>query len=244
VPEPTILLRRARERFRTEAPGRITHHCFSFGDHYDPHNVSFASLIVCNDDHLAASAGYPDHPHRGVDIVTWMLSGSLVHADSNGNRGVIHRGEVQRMSAGSGIVHTERNDAYQTSVKSAPSPAHFVQMWLPSDKPDAPPSYEQRGLDLDDLAGGWVPVVSGSDGHGVISIGRAGSAMWVTRLAPGVARMLPEDDHLHVYVGAGGVQLEGVGELETGDSVRISGRAPLKISGRSTAEILVWTMAS
>jgi redox-sensitive bicupin YhaK (pirin superfamily) len=78
----------------------------------------------------------------------------------------------------------------------------------------------------------------------MISIGSAGSTMWVTRLAPGVARRLPEDDHLHVYVGAGGVQLEGVGELETGDSVRISGRASLKISGRSTAEILVWTMAS
>ena len=117
-------------------------------------------------------------------------------------------------------------------------------MWLRSDKPDAPPSYEQRGLDLDDLAGGWVPVVSGSDRQGMISIGSAGSTMWVTRLAPGVARRLPEGDHLHVYVGAGGVQLEGVGELETGDSVRISGRAPLKISGRSTAEILVWTMAS
>ena len=86
-------------------------------------------------------------------------------------------------------------------------------------------------------------MASGRDGHGVISIGSVGCTMWVTRLAPGVARMLPEDDHLHVYVGAGSVQLESVGELETGDSVRISGRAPLKISGRSTAEILAWTMA-
>jgi quercetin 2,3-dioxygenase len=244
VPEPTILLRRAGERFHTEAPGRITHHCFSFGDHYDPRNVSFASLIVCNEDHLAANAGYPDHPHRGVDIVTWMLSGSLVHADSDGHRGVIHRGEVQRMSAGSGIVHSERNDAYPTSVESAPSPAHFVQMWLRSDKPDAPPSYEQRGLDLVDLAGGWVPVASGRDGHGMIKVGSAGSTMWVTQLAPGVARTLPEDDHVHVYVGAGSAKLEGVAELATGDSVRISRPAPLEISGRSTAEILVWTMAS
>ena len=78
----------------------------------------------------------------------------------------------------------------------------------------------------------------------MISVGSAGSTMWVTQLAPGVARLLPEDDHLHVYVAAGGAQLEGVGDLETGDSVRISGRAPLKISGTSTAEILAWTMTS
>jgi quercetin 2,3-dioxygenase len=244
VPEPTIVLRRAGQRFRTEAPGRVTHHCFSFGDHYDPRNVSFSSLLVCNDDQLGAGAGYPDHPHRSVEIVTWVLSGSLVHADSYGNRGVIHSGDVQRMSAGSGVVHTERNDAYRISANSAPRPARFLQMWLRPDEPDGPVSYEQRGVQLDDLAGSWVPVVSGRDPEAVISIGSAKSTMWVTELAPGVNRMLPEGDDLHLYVAGGGVQLENVGELETGDSVRITGRAPLKITGSDTADILVWTMAS
>ena len=241
---PIIVRRPAGARFQTEAPGRVTLHCFSFGDHYDPHNVSFGSLLVCNDDYLATSAGYPDHPHQGVEIVTWMLSGSLLHADSDGNRGVIHRGQVQRMSAGSGIVHTERNDAYRISPDPAPSPARFVQMWLRSDEPDAPPSYEQRGLELDDLAGDWVPVASGQCGHALISVGSAGSTLWVTQLLPSVTRMLPEDDHLHLYVASGGVRLESVGELRSGDSVRITGRAPLKISGTNTAEILAWTMAS
>jgi redox-sensitive bicupin YhaK (pirin superfamily) len=203
-----------------------------------------ASLLVCNDDQLATSAGYPDHRHQGVEILTWMLSGSLVHADSDGNRGMIHRGQVQRMSAGSGIVHTERNDAYRISADTAPSPARFVQMWLRPDDPDTPPSYEQRGLELDDLAGGWVPVASGKGGQALVSIGSAGSTLWVTQMAPGVTRMLPEDDYLHLYVANGGVQLESVGELRSGDSVRITGRAPLKISGTNAAEILVWTMAS
>jgi redox-sensitive bicupin YhaK (pirin superfamily) len=244
VPEPTIVLRRAGQRFRTEAPGRITHHSFSFGAHYKPDNVSHASLLVCNDDRLAAGTGYPDHPHRGVEIVTWMLSGSMVHADSDGNRGVISRGEVQRMSAGSGVVHAERNDAYRISADFAPSPARLVQMWLRSDEPDAFPSYEQRELELDDLGCDWVPVVSGRDRQAVISLGSAGSTMWVTQLARGVTRILPEDDHVHLYVAGGGVELETVGKLEAGDSVRLSGRAPLKISGTSSAEILVWTMAS
>jgi quercetin 2,3-dioxygenase len=173
-----------------------------------------------------------------------VLSGSLVHADSYGNRGVIRSGDVQRMSAGSGVVHTERNDAYRISANSAPRPARFLQMWLRPDEPDGPVSYEQRGVQLDDLAGSWVPVVSGRDPEAVISIGSAKSTMWVTELAPGVNRMLPEGDDLHLYLAGGGAQLENVGELETGDSVRITGRAPLKITGSDTADILVWTMAS
>jgi quercetin 2,3-dioxygenase len=245
VPEPTILLRRARERFRTEAPGRITHHCFSFGDHYDPRNVSFSSLLACNDDQLGPGAGYPDHPHRSVEIVTWVLSGSLLHADSAGNRGVIHRGDVQRMSAGSGVVHAERNDANRrVSANPPPHRTRFLQMWLRPDEPDGPVSYEQRGVQLDDLAGGWVPVVSGRHRDAMISIGSADSTMWVTQLAPDVDRMLPEGDDLHLYVADGGVQLENVGQLDIGDSLRITGRATLKISGTSNAEVLVWTMAS
>lgn len=244
MPQPTIVLRRAEQRFRTEATGRVTHHCFSFGDHYDPRNVSFSSLLACNDDQLGAGAGYPDHPHRSVEIVTWVLSGSLVHADSDGNRGVIHRGDVQRMSAGSGVVHTERNDAYRISADVAPRPARFLQMWLRPDEPDGPVSYEQRGVELDDLAASWVPVASGRHPDAMISIGSTGSTMWVTQLAPDVNRMLPEGDDLHLYVADGGVQLENVGQLGVGDSVLITGRAPLKISGTRTAEILVWTTAS
>jgi redox-sensitive bicupin YhaK (pirin superfamily) len=117
-------------------------------------------------------------------------------------------------------------------------------MWLRPDEPDGPVSYEQRAVQLDDLAASWVPVVSGRHPEAMISIGSATSTMWVTQLAPGANRLLPESDGLHLYVAEGGVQLEGVGELETGDSVRITGRAPLKINGSDTADIVVWTMAS
>jgi redox-sensitive bicupin YhaK (pirin superfamily) len=244
VSGPTVELRGARERFTTRAAGRLTQHCFSFNEHYDPANVSHGALLACNDDLLASDAGYPNHPHRDTEIVTWMLSGSLVHQDSHGNRGVIHRGLVQRTSAGSGIVHAERNDAYRVDPQIGPAPAHFVQMWLRPDQAGAPPEYQQRGLELDDLADDWLPVASGAQQQALLRLGSRGSTLWVTQLGPGVARLLPEDDHVHVYLAGGEAEVEGVGPIEAGDSLRLAGRAALKITGRSSAEVLVWAMAS
>jgi quercetin 2,3-dioxygenase len=244
VPDPTVALRRAADRFTTRAAGRLTQHCFSFNEHYDPANVRHGALVACNDDLLASDAGYPDHPHRDTEIVTWMLSGSLVHEDSHGNRGVIHRGLVQRTSAGAGIVHAERNDAYRIEPQIGPAPARFVQMWLRPDEAAVSPSYEQRALMLDDLAGGWVPIVSGTHPDAPLGLGSRGSTLWVTRLGLGVGRLLPEDDHVHVYVASGEAEVESIDVLAAGDSLRLSGRAALKITGRSDAEILVWAMAS
>jgi redox-sensitive bicupin YhaK (pirin superfamily) len=244
VSVPTVVLRRARERFTTRAAGRVTQHCFSFGEHYDAANISHGALLTCNDDLIASDAGYPDHPHRDTEIVTWMLSGSLVHEDSHGNRGVIHRGLVQRTSAGSGIVHAERNDAYRIDPQIAPAPAHFVQMWLRPDEAGVPPSYEQRALELDDLANDWVPIVSGTHPDTLLRLGSRCSTLWVTHLDLGVARLLPEDDHVHVYLAGGEAEVESVGPMSAGDSLRLSGRSSLKITGRGGAEIVVCAMAS
>ena len=184
--------------------------------------------MVNNDDLVRVGAGYPDHPHRDAEIVTWVLSGSLVHEDSRGNSGLIYPGLAQRMSAGSGIVHAERNDAYRIDPTRPAEPVHFIQMWIRPDEAGAPPSYQQRELAFGDLACGWVPIASGRHPDAVVSLGSAGSTLWVSVLPAGTSRSLPDGDLLHVYLARGVVDVEAIGQLETGDSLRVSGSSSAK----------------
>ena len=240
--EPTIELRRAAQRFVTTADGIVSRHSFSYGQHYDPGNVAHGPLLVNNEESLAVDAGFGDHPHADAEIVTWVLAGSLVHEDSRGHAGVIYPGLAQRMSAGSGIVHAERNDAYRLDPARSPEPTRFIQMWLRPDEPGLPPSYEQRPVDLADLDQGWVPVASGHDPDAAVRLGCATATLWVTRLGQGVVRILPEAGHVHAYLAAGQASVEGVGELASGDALRITGPAALRVTGQVAAELLVWTM--
>ncbi len=236
-------MRRAGERFRTQADWVTSHSVFSFGEHYDPANIAFGPLLVCNDDVVAPGPGYGRHPHADAEIVTWVLSGSLVHQDSTGHQGVIYPGLAQRMSAGSGIVHAERNDAYLADPERAVEPVHFVQMWVRPDASGLTPSYQQRELDLGDLHHDWLPVASGRDPDAVVSLASAESTLWATRLGAGTTRTLPCAALVHVYLAGGVVDLETVGRLAAGDSVRIAGDAPLRLTGVADAEVLVWAMA-
>ncbi len=243
VTVPNIELHRAQQRFLTRTDGAETYHSFSFGDHYDPTNVSFGRLMVNNDDLVRVGSGYPDHPHRDAEIVTWVLSGSLVHEDSRGNSGLIYPGLAQRMSAGSGIVHAERNDAYRIDPTRPAEPVHFIQMWIRPDEYGAIPSYQQHELALDDLVGDWVPIASGGHRDAVVSLGSAGSTLWVSVLPAGASSRLPQGDLLHVYLARGVVEVETIGRLEPGDSLRLSGSAQLGLAAREEAEVLVWEMA-
>jgi quercetin 2,3-dioxygenase len=240
---PNIELHRAQRRFLTRTDGAETYHSFSYGDHYDPTNISFGRLMVNNDDLVRIGAGYPDHPHRDAEIVTWVLSGALVHEDSHGNSGLIYPGLAQRMSAGSGIVHAERNDGYRIDPTRPAEPVHFIQMWIRPDEHSAPPSYQQRELALGDLAGDWVPVASGRHPDAVVSLGSAGSTLWVSVLPAGTSRRLSQGDLLHVYLARGVVDVETIGRLEQGDSLRLAGSAQLSLTAREEAEVLVWEMA-
>jgi redox-sensitive bicupin YhaK (pirin superfamily) len=242
IDTPIVELRRARVRFQTKTDWAETYHSFSFGEHYDPGNVSFGRLLVNNDDVVRAGAGYADHPHQDAEIVTWVLSGSLVHEDSHGNSGLIYPGLAQRMSAGSGIVHAERNDAYRIDPTRPAEAVHFVQMWIRPDEPGGPPSYQQRELALADLGSGWVPIASGRQPDAVVSLGSAGSTLWVSVLPAGAMRTLPSGDLLHVYLARGVVDVETIGGLEAGDSFRLSESAQLRVSARAEAELLVWQM--
>jgi redox-sensitive bicupin YhaK (pirin superfamily) len=244
VSVPILEVQRAGQRFVTSTDWLESRHCFSFGTHYDPDNVGHGRLLVNNEDVLISGSGFDDHPHRDVEIVTWVLSGSLVHEDTYGHHGLVYPGLAQRMSAGRGIVHSERNDAFRLDPERLAEPVHFVQMWLLPDENGLPPSYMQRELDLADLSSGWTPVASGSEPDAAVTVGLRGATLWVTILAPGVSRQLPGGSLVHVYVARGEVNLETVGRLATGDSVRVTGAAALRVTGTEDSELLVWQLSS
>ena len=151
-------IRRAADRALTTTSWLNSRHSFSFGDHYDPDNTHYGLLLVNNDDIVAPRSGFDTHPHRDMEIVTWVLQGELTHQDSTGNHGVIYPGLAQRMSAGSGILHSEKND-------SSTAPVHFVQMWVIPDETAISPSYQQHEIDKELFSSGLVPIASGIPGH-------------------------------------------------------------------------------
>ena len=147
-------VRRADERFATRLPWLDSHHSFSFSRHYDPTNVHHGLLLVNNDDVVRAGTGFTTHPHQDMEIVTWVLSGELEHKDSAGHKGLIYPGLAQRMSAGTGIWHSEMNP-------SAGEDVHFVQMWVLPDTERIDPGYEQLDVNAELDKGGLVPIASG-----------------------------------------------------------------------------------
>ncbi|MCW2621532.1 MAG: Pirin domain protein, partial [Frankiales bacterium] len=216
--QPRLEVRRSAERDATRIAWLDSKHSFSFGQHYDPNNTAHGCLLVSNDDRIRAGAGFETHPHRDMEIVTWVLSGSLVHQDSEGNKGLLHPGLAQRMSAGTGILHSEKNDA-----AGATEDVHLVQMWVLPDEGGIAPGYEQLevGDELD--RGGLVTVASGMDGHdSAIRIANRYAALHVARLSPGESVTLPEAPFLHLFVPRGDVDLEGAGGLGEGDAVRFT----------------------
>ncbi len=241
----TIDIRRAAERPLTRTPWLQSHHSFSFGPHHDPANTHHGLLLVNNDDIVAPGTGFDTHPHRDMEIVTWVLGGSLVHQDSTGHSGVIYPGLAQRMSAGRGILHSEKNDSWTLSGEKHTEPVHFVQMWVLPDEPGRTPGYQQLEIDGELLAGGLVTVASGMPAHrnaSAITIGNRYAALHAARLQPGQTVDLPDAPYLHVFAARGEVTLEDGGDLGTGDAARISEAGGLRLTASGPAEILVWEM--
>jgi quercetin 2,3-dioxygenase len=242
---PTIDVRRAADRFSSRYAWLDSKHSFSFARHYDRANTHHGLLLVNNDDVVDPGTGFDTHPHRDMEIVTWVLEGSLVHQDSTGHSGVIYPGLAQRMSAGRGILHSEKNDSWRISGEAHRDPVHFVQMWVVPDEEGITPGYEQLEIDHDLLSGGLVPVASGMpehDGASAIRIRNRYAALHAARLQPGAAVELPEAPFLHLFVPRGSVTLEGAGVLDTGDAVRFTATGGQKVTAEQPAEILVWEM--
>ena len=181
-----------------------------------------------------------------MEIVTWVLRGSLVHQDSTGNSGVIYPGLAQRMSAGRGILHSEKNDSWRlTGAESHSEPVHFVQMWVVPDESGKTPGYQQLEIDDELLRGKLVTIASGMPGHSndtAITIGQRNAALHGARLEPGDSVELPSAKYLHLFVARGEVALEGAGPLQEGDAVRLTASGGQRVTATTPAEILVWEM--
>jgi redox-sensitive bicupin YhaK (pirin superfamily) len=232
-----IDLRRSTDRPTTRIPWLESRHSFSFGRHHDPANTHHGLLLVSNDDIVRAGTGFDTHPHRDMEIVTWVLEGRLEHKDSVGNRGELYPGLAQRMSAGRGIWHSEMNASKGDDV-------HFVQMWVLPDTESVDPSYEQLDINGELDRGGLVPIASGRDHDAAISIRQKGAVLWGGRLKAGEAVAVPDARHVHLYVAGGDADLAGAGRLATGDAARLTGAgSPQVAAGPEGAEVLIWETA-
>jgi redox-sensitive bicupin YhaK (pirin superfamily) len=244
----TVDIRYAAQRATTRTPWLDSKHSFSFAEHYDPTNTHHGLLLVNNDDVVAPGTGFDTHPHRDMEIVTWVLEGSLVHQDSTGNNGVIYPGLAQRMSAGRGILHSERNDSWTIAgTEKHSEPVQFVQMWVVPDESGRDPGYQQLEIDDALLRGGLVTIASGIAAHRVesaIAIGNRHAALHGARLSPGESAELPIAPYLHLFVARGEVTLEDAGALTAGDAVRLTASGGQRVTATTAAEILVWEMHS
>lgn len=247
--QPTVDVQRNGERFATRLGWLDSKHSFSFGHHYDPANTHFGLLLVSNDDVVAPGTGFETHPHRDMEIVTWVLDGGLVHQDSIGHNGVIYPGLAQRMSAGTGILHSEKNDRPTSLLvpegEQAITPVHFVQMWVAPDESRIEPGYEQLDITDELTRGGLVTVASGMERHRgetAIRIRQKDAALFAARLRDSESVALPTAPFVHVYVARGTVDLEAAGRLETGDAARITASEGRRLTATGDAEVLVWEM--
>lgn len=229
----TFDIRRSSDRAHTDIGWLKSRHSFSFGRHHDATNTNHGQLLVLNDDHVAGGTGFDTHPHRDMEIVTWVLDGELEHKDSEGNRGLIYPGLAQRMSAGRGIWHSEKNWSRADDV-------HFIQMWVVPDTEAIDPGYQQMDINDALAKGGLVPVASGKGHDGAISIQQKDAVLWAARLADGESVELPSSVSSHVFVARGSATLEGAGELGSGDAARLTNADELTLTGTSETEILIW----
>ncbi|HEX5861321.1 MAG TPA: pirin family protein [Nocardioides sp.] len=231
----SVEVRRGSGRFVTRAEGRTTRHSLSFGEHYDPENVAFGPM-VCHDDHLLrGGVGFPDHPHGDLEIVTWVLSGAVVHTASVGRPATVGAGQVQALSAGSGVVHSEFADA-------GSGPTRFVQTWLRPDEPGAAPSYSSATVGEAVAGDGLVPIASGHDDGAAVRIGTARATLYAAVLDAGGSVTLPDDPLQHVFVATGSLVRSSLAEpLSAGDAFRIGDRPGLSLTAAAPTRLLVWS---
>jgi hypothetical protein len=231
-----INIRKSNERGHADHGWLNTRFSFSFADYYDPQYEQFRTLRVMNDDRVAGGGGFPTHPHRDMEIVTYVLEGALAHKDSMGNGSTIRPGDVQYMSAGTGVAHSEFNASDTDTV-------HLYQIWMFPDKKSYTPAYDQKHFSVDDKRGKLRLVVSPDGRDGSVKI-RQDNELYATVLGAGerVKHELKPDRHAYVQVAKGSVTLNGK-QLETGDGAAISAEKSIELTGVNDAEVLLFDLA-
>lgn len=230
-----ITVRPANRRGHTKISWLDSRHTFSFGDYFDEAHMGFRALRVVNDDRVTPGAGFGTHGHRDMEILTWVLSGALEHKDSIGEGGVLRPGDVQHMSAGRGVLHSEFNH-------SKTEPVHFLQVWIQPDKAGTTPSYAQVNVPVEVRTDRWRRVADGAGRDGALKMG-ADASMLVTTLTKG-ARLAHELDakrHAWLHVASGRVRAHGH-ELSTGDGLALSNEARLEVEALEPSELLLFEL--
>ncbi|MDA2928921.1 pirin family protein [Acidobacteria bacterium AH-259-O06] len=223
---------RSEEHYHFENDWLSTYWHFSFDHYYDPNNVQFGPLRVFNDDTVRPGKGFPTHSHREMEIVTYVIEGELKHQDSSGGSGIIGPGEVQRMSAGTGIRHSEFN-------ASEDKPVHFLQMWIISAVPNLNSQYEQKRFTKARRQGVLLPIVSGRNHADALKI-HQDTAFYVASLRPenNLIFETPSDRRVYFFVITGTIQM-GEHTLKTGDSAKISEERSVPLAAQEESEILL-----
>lgn len=231
-----ITIRRSEARGHADHGWLDTRHSFSFADYHDPAHVQFGGLRVLNEDRVAAGAGFPSHSHRDMEILTYVLEGALSHHDSLGNGSTIRPGDIQRMTAGTGVVHSEHNASNE-------NPVHFLQIWILPERKGLAPGYEQRHFDALEFAGRFRCIASTDARDGSVLL-HADAALFVARLTAGqgVEHHWEAGRRAYIQIARGGVRLDGE-PLVAGDGARIESAAQLRVEADSDAEILLFDLA-
>jgi redox-sensitive bicupin YhaK (pirin superfamily) len=230
-----ITPRKAGDRFHTLIGWLDSWHTFSFADHYHPDWVGYSALRVINDDTVAPGQGFGTHPHRDMEIITYVLSGALQHKDSSGGGGVIRPGDVQRMSAGSGVVHSEFN-------ASREEPVHFLQIWIVPDTRGIAPRYEQKQFPLSDRRGKFRLLASKGGRDGSVDIQQDANVFGA--LLDGDEKIsfeLTPSRRSWLHVARGSLDVNGK-KLSAGDGAAIEGERLLALSGGRDAEVLLFDL--
>ena len=229
-------LRRAGERGHADHGWLDSFHTFSFADYHDPAHMGFRALRVINDDTVAPGGGFGAHPHRDMEIISYVLDGALAHRDSMGTGSVIQPGDVQRMSAGTGVVHSELNASKTDDV-------HFLQIWLQPARRGLPPGYEQKSFPAADKAGRLRLVASPDGRDGSVTV-HTDASLYAGVLGAGQTAELPlaPGRHAWVHVARGAARVNGH-DLTAGDGLALSDEALVRIEGQDRGEVLVFDLA-
>jgi redox-sensitive bicupin YhaK (pirin superfamily) len=229
-----LQVRQAKDRGHANHGWLDTRHTFSFADYHDPRHMGFSVLRVINEDRVMPGEGFPTHPHRDMEILSYVLEGALEHQDSLGNGSVIRPGEVQRMSAGTGIRHSEFNH-------SKNEPVHFLQIWILPNVQGVKPSYEQKRIDPAEVDGRLRLIASPDGRDGSVTI-RQDARVYAARLNGGeVGHALAPGRRAWLQVARGTAKVNGT-ELHAGDGARIEGESGVQLAANGSAEVLLFDL--